>query len=105
MGIELLGALALALALPGSLYLLLLTLAALRPAAPAQTPDERQRALRLAIVVPAHNEAQGITRTLHSMQAQVALWPNTRLLVVADNCSDDTAAVARTAGAVVLVDV
>lgn len=103
MGIELLGALALALALPGSFYLLLLTLAALRPAAPARTPDERQRALRLAIVVPAHNEAQGITRTLHSLQAQVALWPNTRLLVVADNCSDETAAVARAAGAVVLV--
>ncbi len=103
MWIELLGAVALALALPGSLYLLLLTLAALRPAAPAQAPNERQRALRLAIVVPAHNEAQGISRTLHKLQAQVARWPNTRLLVVADNCSDDTAAVARAAGAVVLV--
>jgi cellulose synthase/poly-beta-1,6-N-acetylglucosamine synthase-like glycosyltransferase len=54
----------------------------------------------VAVLVPAHNEAGGIATTLR------ALWPqlNTgdRLLVVADNCSDETAAQARAAGAEVI---
>jgi cellulose synthase/poly-beta-1,6-N-acetylglucosamine synthase-like glycosyltransferase len=52
--------------------------------------------------VPAHNEEAGITRTISSLQA--IDWPADRLriVVVADNCSDTTAAVARKAGAHVL---
>ncbi len=51
----------------------------------------------LAVLVPAHDEADGIGATLHSIGHQ--LLPGDRLLVVADNCSDATAAVARAAGA------
>ncbi|MDI1310107.1 MAG: glycosyltransferase family 2 protein [Methylotenera sp.] len=45
------------------------------------------------ILIPAHNESTGITETLLSIKSQ--LTPNIKVLVVADNCNDDTAAVAR----------
>jgi cellulose synthase/poly-beta-1,6-N-acetylglucosamine synthase-like glycosyltransferase len=53
-----------------------------------------------AIIVPAHNESSGIQPTLSNIRNQ--LLPGDRLLVVADNCSDDTAAVAAAAGAEVI---
>lgn len=52
---------------------------------------------RLAVVMPAHNEAAGIAAPIAALRAQLA--PGDRLLVVADNCSDATAAVATAAGA------
>lgn len=55
---------------------------------------------RLAVLVPAHDEAAGLPATLASIRAQ--LLAGDRLLVVADNCTDDTAAVARAAGASVV---
>jgi cellulose synthase/poly-beta-1,6-N-acetylglucosamine synthase-like glycosyltransferase len=55
---------------------------------------------RIAILVPAHNESSVISATLESIRPQ--LHAGDRLLVVADNCSDDTAALARAAGAEVL---
>lgn len=55
---------------------------------------------RFAVLVPAHNEGSGIASTLAGLRAQ--LGPNDRLLVVADNCSDDTAAVAAQSGASVI---
>ena len=82
-----------------ALALLGLTLAALgrreeRPATPGtRTP-------RVAVLVPAHDESAHLLPTLHNLQQQ--LGPNDRLLVVADNCSDDTAALARAAGAEVI---
>ncbi len=54
----------------------------------------------LAVLVPAHNERVGVAPTLQSIRSQ--LRPGDRLLVVADNCSDDTAAVARAEGAEVI---
>jgi cellulose synthase/poly-beta-1,6-N-acetylglucosamine synthase-like glycosyltransferase len=45
------------------------------------------------IVVPAHDEAPVISETLQSLKA--ALGENMRILVVADNCSDSTADLAR----------
>jgi cellulose synthase/poly-beta-1,6-N-acetylglucosamine synthase-like glycosyltransferase len=54
----------------------------------------------LAILVPAHDESKGIVTTLQALQAQ--LGPADRLIVVADNCSDDTAQVASAAGAEVV---
>lgn len=57
-------------------------------------------ALNLAVVMPAHNEALGITTAIRSVLPQ--LNPGDRLVVVADNCSDDTAAVAAAAGAEVI---
>lgn len=69
-------------------------------AAPKRSgPDGARPAL--AVLVPAHDEGAGILVTLASIQAQ--LQAGDRLLVVADNCSDDTAAIARNAGAEVLV--
>jgi len=51
----------------------------------------------IAVLVPAHDEAAGITGVL--ARVMPLLPPRARLLVVADNCTDDTAALARAAGA------
>src|SRR5258708_5389822 len=55
---------------------------------------------RIAVLVPAHNESSGLLPTLADIKAQMG--PPDRLLVVADNCADDTAAIAGAAGAEVL---
>jgi cellulose synthase/poly-beta-1,6-N-acetylglucosamine synthase-like glycosyltransferase len=54
------------------------------------------------IVVPAHDEAAGIGKTISSLQR--LSWPSARyrIVVVADNCADATAAISREAGATVL---
>jgi len=54
----------------------------------------------VAVLVPAHNESLGLLPTLANIQSQSL--PGDRLLVVADNCSDNTAAVARAGGAEVV---
>ncbi len=54
----------------------------------------------LAVLIPAHNEAPILAPTLRSILPQ--LRPHDRLVVVADNCSDATAAIARTEGAEVI---
>lgn len=55
---------------------------------------------RVAVVVPAHNEASGISQTLQTLMPQ--LTEQDQLVVVADNCTDDTAAVSRALGATVI---
>jgi 1,2-diacylglycerol 3-beta-glucosyltransferase len=97
----LLDALLALLALPAVLatgYLLLLTAASRRRA----PPDPPGRHLRFDVVVPAHDEEAGIGRTVESLLALE--WPRERfrVVVVADNCGDATAARAAAAGAVVL---
>ena len=62
--------------------------------------DEDGRRPRVAVLVPAHNEALIIRSTLASVAPQ--LLAQDRLLVVADNCTDDTAQLARSAGAEVV---
>lgn len=89
----------LALCLPGSVYLALLTFAG---SLPARRPAPGQLSGRLAIVVPAHDEALGIRRTLDNLLALAAVDGNTEVVVVADNCTDDTAAIAAGMGARVL---
>lgn len=54
----------------------------------------------LTVLLPAHNEAEVIADTLASVKPQ--LQSGDRLLVVADNCDDDTARIAREAGAEVV---
>lgn len=54
----------------------------------------------VAVLVPAHNESAHVLPTIACLQAQ--LRPGDRLVVIADNCSDDTAARARAAGADVI---
>lgn len=54
----------------------------------------------IAVLVPAHNESAGLRPTLVEIGSQ--LRNGDRLLVVADNCTDDTAKVATAAGAEVI---
>jgi cellulose synthase/poly-beta-1,6-N-acetylglucosamine synthase-like glycosyltransferase len=56
---------------------------------------------RTTVLIPAHNEGTGILPTIRDVEAQ--LGPSDRILVVADNCTDDTAAIVREAGAEVTV--
>jgi 1,2-diacylglycerol 3-beta-glucosyltransferase len=79
-------------------YLFIFTVLSWRP----RIPPEAQVPPAFDIVVPAHNEAAGIASTVKSLLALD--WPadRRRVVVVADNCSDNTAQLARDAGAVVL---
>ena len=52
---------------------------------------------RIAILIPAHDEAIGIGATVETIRA--AMPPTASILVIADNCADDTARRARDAGA------
>jgi cellulose synthase/poly-beta-1,6-N-acetylglucosamine synthase-like glycosyltransferase len=88
-------------ALPvGIFFLEVLAAAVLGRRLPPQrsSPDLRPR---VAVLVPAHNESTGLLPTLADIKAQ--LRAGDRMLVVADNCTDDTAAVAAAAGAEVIV--
>jgi cellulose synthase/poly-beta-1,6-N-acetylglucosamine synthase-like glycosyltransferase len=60
----------------------------------------RQPESNVAVLIPAHNEVVGIEATLNCLRSQLRIGD--RVLVVADNCSDDTAAVACLAGAEVI---
>ena len=55
---------------------------------------------RVAVSVPAHNEGDALRPTLADIKVQ--LCDGDRLIVIADNCSDDTAAVAAACGAEVI---
>ncbi len=104
-----------ALALPGTLLLAVLTVGAFLPARAAarrgansegasvgQGPDAAEApAPRIAVVVPAHDEQDGIAATVASLRADADA--HVEIVVVADNCTDDTAQRARAAGARVLV--
>jgi biofilm PGA synthesis N-glycosyltransferase PgaC len=54
----------------------------------------------ITVLIPAHNEAAGIGETLKSLKGQ-SLVPG-RIIVVADNCTDATAQIARDGGAEVV---
>jgi glycosyltransferase involved in cell wall biosynthesis len=64
------------------------------------TEPTQGRRCRLVVLMPAHNESAVLHETLVSVMPQ--LTAGDRLLVIADNCSDDTAEIARAAGAQVL---
>lgn len=103
--LEMLAWFALLLAAPGATYLALLTLGAALPRrerVPLVAEQFRAAGVPLAVVVPAHDEASGIARTLRSLRADAASDPLARIVVVADNCSDATAEVARREGAEVI---
>jgi cellulose synthase/poly-beta-1,6-N-acetylglucosamine synthase-like glycosyltransferase len=51
--------------------------------------DLSEKEISIAVLIPAHNESSGIVETLNSIKPQ--LKSTDRLIVVADNCSDDTA--------------
>lgn len=54
----------------------------------------------IAVLIPAHNEALEIGATLKTLLPQ--LTERDRLLVIADNCSDETAKIARSLGAIAI---
>ncbi len=91
----LVGAAALAWVL--SLLVLLAAAAGSRRAAPPAAAP-----LRLAVIVPAHNEELVLAATLASLASQNYPAGCVQVVVVADNCTDATAAIARTHGAAVL---
>src|SRR6202035_5269520 len=89
------------LAVPASLaclYLLVLTCLSVRNNAPPSS----SRQLIFDIIVPAHNEAAGIAGTVANL-LQLD-WPGerNRVVVIADNCPDTTAEIARESGATVI---
>ena len=84
--------------LPGSVELLLLSLGGVLPSRPA--PRGTAPHPRLAVVVPAHDESASIGACVASL---TACEGSHDVVVIADNCSDDTAALAEAAGARVLV--
>ncbi|HEY9651501.1 MAG TPA: glycosyltransferase family 2 protein, partial [Coleofasciculaceae cyanobacterium] len=55
---------------------------------------------RIAVLIPAHNEASGIGGTLETVIHQ--LTSQDQLIVIADNCTDETARVVRSFGAIAL---
>ena len=71
---------------------------------PGKLPDAGAKTpLRLTALVPAHDEALTIAATLESLWGQSR--PPDRIVVVADNCTDDTADIARQHGAEVFTTV
>jgi cellulose synthase/poly-beta-1,6-N-acetylglucosamine synthase-like glycosyltransferase len=75
------------------------TIAALFPGAKTGTPVTTPPP-RTALLVPAHNEAIQIETIVRALAAD--LGAADRLIVIADNCEDETAALARLAGATVI---
>jgi len=98
---ELVTAALVCLTLPASIEIGLLTVAAIafRPGR-ACFSRFSYRLRKLGVVIPAHNEAATIERCLRSLQACATLGPDCEiaLVVAADNCLDNTAELARSAG-------
>lgn len=80
------------------LYLLVLSLLS----GPLPLPQRSQRRLKFDVIVPAHDEVQVLPRVLGTLERLE--WPKAQyqVIVVADNCTDDTAALARSLGALAL---
>jgi cellulose synthase/poly-beta-1,6-N-acetylglucosamine synthase-like glycosyltransferase len=81
------------------LFLEVVAAIALPPRKCLQRPNQDSRR-RVAIIIPAHNESAGLLPTIGDINLQMRAGD--RMLVVADNCIDDTAAVAAATGAEVI---
>jgi cellulose synthase/poly-beta-1,6-N-acetylglucosamine synthase-like glycosyltransferase len=98
------GAVLVSITLPLVLELLLVTSANLLPAMKDRNvkPEHlRDNGAPLTVIVPAHNEELLVSRSVASLRASAS--PATKILVIAHNCVDGTAARAASAGAEVLV--
>jgi GT2 family glycosyltransferase len=96
------GILLVAATLPVVLELALLTPAFFFPSRRSSRSPAGSPGTRLAVVVPAHNEESLISRCVESLRASAG-GTGTRIVVIAHNCSDQTARRAVGAGAEVLV--
>lgn len=81
---------------------LVLLAAAARQPAPAGVTGEGEGAMRFRVLVPAHDEERVLGETLAAVAALEHPAGLVDVVVVADHCTDATAAVARRAGARVL---
>jgi cellulose synthase/poly-beta-1,6-N-acetylglucosamine synthase-like glycosyltransferase len=91
-------ALVLAMAAPLVVWIVECASALLLPARKVLQIDGRRPTV--TILIPAHNEASGIRETLASVLPQ--LGAGDRVVVIADNCTDETASIARDCGATVI---
>jgi cellulose synthase/poly-beta-1,6-N-acetylglucosamine synthase-like glycosyltransferase len=83
--------------------LLLLTLGGVLPSKKSEPTAETHRDLRVAFVVPAHDEEATIADCVKSLLRCDSATGDAAVFVVADNCTDRTARVATEAGANVLI--
>lgn len=92
------------LATPLVIYFLVLTLACLFTSRGNRkgTAELATKQRRIAVLVPAHNESLLIEETVAAILEQDYPREHFSLTVIADNCNDDTATKARTAGANVI---
>jgi 1,2-diacylglycerol 3-beta-glucosyltransferase len=93
----------LAVVIAAGLAYLYLLLAAGRPRPKSETVHGKEAAFRFAVAIPAHNEAGVIGATVRQLRRMSYPPDRFDVHVVADHCSDDTAAVAQAAGAEVHV--
>jgi cellulose synthase/poly-beta-1,6-N-acetylglucosamine synthase-like glycosyltransferase len=93
-------ALVIAMALPVVVICLEVIAAVLLPQPHASKNAAKKGRPRAGVLIPAHNESSGLTATIESVKSQ--LCEGDRLLVVADNCTDDTSAVATSLGVEVI---
>jgi cellulose synthase/poly-beta-1,6-N-acetylglucosamine synthase-like glycosyltransferase len=89
------------LSLPGTLELMQLTLGAMLPLR-RQQEGKGEQLLRMAVVIPAHNEQEVIGGCLDSLLSSGGAQKADDIFVVADNCTDETANIARSKGVSVL---
>ena len=89
-----------AAAISGTAYLCVLLASACRPR-PVRPAFPGGYAPRLVVMVPAHNEEMVLAQTLRSLDGQQFSLECRETVVVADNCTDRTADIARAAGATV----
>lgn len=87
------------LALP-VFYLCILSLSALLVSKRRALPQEMQSELTFAVLIPAHNEASILGTLLHSLSELAYPGKLFAVYVIADNCTDATAELARTFGGV-----
>ncbi len=69
-------------------------------AVPSQVSQDNWQSTKVTVLVPAHNEEVVIRSTLVDIKSQ--LQKQHRLVVIADNCSDATAELARSVGSTVI---
>jgi cellulose synthase/poly-beta-1,6-N-acetylglucosamine synthase-like glycosyltransferase len=96
---SLIGGIAAIATLPGTVELLMLSVAALMT---EQDLPTGEGPWRVAVVIPAHNEETGITSCIASLLSAAHNGFEVDVYVIADHCTDATAAVSQAAGARVI---
>jgi cellulose synthase/poly-beta-1,6-N-acetylglucosamine synthase-like glycosyltransferase len=95
-----LGVIAIMFALPVAILLIEVFCAVMAKKGSGPLHAQRPIGLRVAVLIPAHDEEEGIGATVSGIAKQ--LGASDRLIVVADNCTDGTAERALAAGAEII---